>query len=500
MWCWRVLAMAALSSASLNVPAWDWEPTAPVSACINVADSDGLYGNRSVRWTNNSRRVYIAEPAGAPPPGGWPVLMNLLTVDYGDAYGGGPCGLDGANSPSMTTPPAACVAHAKAACAAAGKSTAQYAVCASCVSKMVRSGQASNATGPCAQPRGQVSEGWRSDILLADVCAAAPPLAASCVASLAPSCGVPRPQNTTPSRSTYLAHRACRKCVSEATRKANPGRHEKNATTGKNGCPLHWQSAEVNLFCGPEGTNRENNMPGNVRSFKPFDSPQSMGMQCSCINGSGDFFGNFLPNGTKVSCGRPTDDGHDGDGYVPAGLYCDNDVFFGGMWGQQLKQYCLQNGIAVMDVNNYVRDGWESYASVATGGYDAVFFDALSTALAAHPALANLNARKLAVRGWSGGAQEVSWLIDQQAKRMKPWGSGLVMRAGVLMAGGSMQCYDEPPFARGQCANCTTHVDQGHYNRSNASVWGNSCTMAKLKLRPVCKFCCPDGVTEDHYR
>ena len=117
-------------------------------------------------------------------------------------------------------------------------------------------------------------------------------------------------------------------------------------------------------------------LPGNVRSFKPFDSPHSLGMQCSCINGS------------RFSCAQPFDDGQHGHrpggaGFIPHDGSCDDDVFFGGIWHQRLKQVALANGIAVLEVNDYVRDGWETWERIWYKGYDPPFFAALARILGA---------------------------------------------------------------------------------------------------------------------
>ena len=53
--------------------------------------------------------------------------------------------------------------------------------------------------------------------------------------------------------------------------------------------------------------------------------------------------------------------------YVPPGGFCDSDLFFGAIWFQRVKQYCLLNGIAVVEVNNFVRDGWESWGDIWNG-------------------------------------------------------------------------------------------------------------------------------------
>lgn len=50
-----------------------------------------------------------------------------------------------------------------------------------------------------------------------------------------------------------------------------------------------------------------------------------------------------------------------------------------------MKQYCLLNGIAVMEVNNFIRDGWESWGDIWNGGYDPPFFAALVDAMLGRP-------------------------------------------------------------------------------------------------------------------
>ena len=122
-------------------------------------------------------------------------------------------------------------------------------------------------------------------------------------------------------------------------------------------------------------------------------------MQCSCINGS------------SFSCAQPFDDGQHGHkpggiGYIPHDGSCDDDVFFGGIWHQRLKQVALSNGIAVLDVNNFVRDGWESWGTIWDRGYDPPFFAALPRLLGgadSPPLFRKLNRNLLAFRGWSGG-------------------------------------------------------------------------------------------------
>ena len=86
-----------------------------------------------------------------------------------------------------------------------------------------------------------------------------------------------------------------------------------------------------------------------------------------------------------------------------------NLVFAGGLWSQHLKQYLLNNGIAVLEANNYVDDGWQSWADQWNGGYDGAFFKSLSAAMheVGGPLAAKLNPDRVAFRGWSGSAQMV---------------------------------------------------------------------------------------------
>ena len=80
------------------------------------------------------------------------------------------------------------------------------------------------------------------------------------------------------------------------------------------------------------------------------------------------------------------------------GCSCDFDVFAGGLWSQHLKQYLLQNGIAVMEANNYVDDGWQSWSDEWSGGYDGAFFTSLAATMNEEDGpLAKLNPRKMFV-------------------------------------------------------------------------------------------------------
>eukprot|EP01043_Picozoa_sp_COSAG02_P051827 COSAG02_NODE_5503_length_4277_cov_2.008617_2_plen_227_part_00 len=80
--------------------------------------------------------------------------------------------------------------------------------------------------------------------------------------------------------------------------------------------------------------------------------------------------------------------------------------------------------------------------------------------------LSNLNPHRMAFRGWSGSAQMVSWLINQDARGKLP---GLKVRAGVMMAGGSHACYNWPGHgAINNCANC--NASEAYRHDPNVSV------------------------------
>jgi len=54
-----------------------------------------------------------------------------------------------------------------------------------------------------------------------------------------------------------------------------------------------------------------------------------------------------------------------------------------------------------------------------------------------------LNPAKIVVRGWSGGAQLVSWLYQLQATNTLP-GRDVTIAGGVMLSGGSYTCYNDP--------------------------------------------------------
>ena len=200
---------------------------------------------------------------------------------------------------------------------------------------------------------------------------------------------------------------------------------------------------------------------GMTEEYSPFATPDEMLGPCKC----------FAANGTYI-CKTTADNGH----HEEAGAGCSFDILAGGMWLQRQKQYLLANGVAVMTVNARTFDGWnidnETYdghrAAPAnsnpwesvTEGTDKPFFAALARDMASGK-LGLLNPARVAFHGWSGGAQMVSELVDAFARGEL---SGITMKAGVMMSGGTQQCYNTPlntqgrevgsPASIGQCAHC----------------------------------------------
>jgi hypothetical protein len=197
----------------------------------------------------------------------------------------------------------------------------------------------------------------------------------------------------------------------------------------------------------------------------------------------------------------------------------------------------VANGIAVVVANTYFLDGWESewrahfipppphththtpthsrahtttqarvaaltlssggvciavtgYPEIYQMGFDPPFWAALDKAFddpGSPPEFRALNKQQIAVHGWSGGAQEVSFVIQLWASGQL---GGLRVVAGIMSAGASYACYDTPPLARGVCANCSM----------SGSVQLGCSNVTKSKgVEPNCEYCCPDHFTEEHY-
>ena len=382
------LAAAALSSgrgggAELVRPAWEWEPREEqtVQHCLQVATVNGSWNhevlnssgrgpdgqhqkkwiseNQSISWVNNSRLLSLAVPEGSPPPGGWPVLMDLLVVDYPSRLSGVEhrgvdkataqqiCGLDGALGPTA----AGGKGHKNQAakrekCAAAIRAQCGHALNSSFVD-CVRCGYYNATHRNATIEGGNCTNGLLHELLFTPrregsslyggICPAPAPAPPRCNQSMQRVCGWTQAirdaaaKSTDPREREHLwveYSRNCSRCVQENFKLSQP-----NVTAA--GCPF----ANGSDVAGPmllefsqgfcqtaeppwhhKQQQQHNAFFTSIRYFWPFSSPQRLAMGCSCINTS------------SFTCAPPHDDGHLGQEYVPPGGFCDSDVFFGAVW------------------------------------------------------------------------------------------------------------------------------------------------------------------------
>lgn len=281
------LMPVARSNADLTVPDWEWEPDrAQVGQhCLSVPNVTGMWYNESVTWTNNSRLLSVAVPKGTPPPGGWPVMVDLLVIDYPSLFGEPSCGLDGYENPQTRQYPAskACQALGKRLCG--DKLHTNHYECTSCFSK-----NRTELLTVCEKMEIYVLE---------KQCPVEPPpvpLNKSCTKALSSMCNwtFSIPDNSPDHR---MRRHNCSMCVSEAQHNLTMG--------GANGCPhasgaphsSTWNESAAAArrqilmdFCFPDKRKPGGGMGQHVRDFGPFVSPQRLAMGCSCINGSDSKF------------------------------------------------------------------------------------------------------------------------------------------------------------------------------------------------------------------
>lgn len=88
--------------------------------------------------------------------------------------------------------------------------------------------------------------------------------------------------------------------------------------------------------------------------------------------------------------------------------------------------------------------------------------------------------------------QQVSWLIEAVATKQL---TGIGISAGLMFSGGSMGCFNEPPYSVGSCKACNTST----YERDPDAL-GCSNTFEQRGLKePYCQLCCPTNFTEPYY-
>ena len=168
----------------------------------------------------------------------------------------------------------------------------------------------------------------------------------------------------------------------------------------------------------------------------------------------------------------------------------------GTMWDQRLKQHLVYNGVAVFNLNPYEEDNWDNYASAWQSGKDKdylpQFFKQIGTG-----AFGPIDLSKTVVRGWSGGAQMVSWMIQVMAEQPGIF-PGVTMAAGIMLSGGSYACYNDPQDPQyplppvGSCQGCV----EGGPSHCQGDVKCDSCNPTVM---PYCGQCCPRNYTEQHY-
>jgi hypothetical protein len=185
------------------------------------------------------------------------------------------------------------------------------------------------------------------------------------------------------------------------------------------------------------------------------------------------------------------------------GAGCGYDQAAGALWDQRLQQYLVANGVAVLLVNPAEMDSWDSYAEAWESGDDQPFFTHLFAMIVAGE-LGHLDASRLVVRGWSGGAHMVSWLIQVFFSKKAPMISssaadwpGVTLRGGVMLSGGSYSCYNDPSDEIVPVGSCRGCVASGA-----PEFCGNSderCSSCNPAVKPFCAQCCPTNYTEQHF-
>eukprot|EP00940_MAST-03C_sp_MAST-3C-sp2_P001925 g1925.t1 len=211
------------------------------------------------------------------------------------------------------------------------------------------------------------------------------------------------------------------------------------------------------------------------KTFGPFDLPVQTLNRTACFseNAGGQKCGEFWGN-------------------------CCFDSRAGSLWNQRIKQYLLANGVAVVALNpgaygwNYPGSYWNSDAY----GLDRYVFQNLFEQMSAGPTvrgdassiLSRLDKSRMVIRGFSGGAQMVSWLIQKWAEGRLA--DGVRIRGGVYLSGGSYECYNANN-PRGVCKSCNAS--------DSCDGPTQSCNLTAASPAPCCSYCCPEAFAEQYY-
>lgn len=177
---------------------------------------------------------------------------------------------------------------------------------------------------------------------------------------------------------------------------------------------------------------------------------------------------------------------------------CCFDSRAGSVWNQRIKQFLLANGVAVISMNpgsygwNYPSTYWDSddYGQdrlVLQRLFEQMGDSSSSTSRSGNASsiLRHLDRSRVVIRGYSGGAQMVSWLIEKWVERNLTESVNIL--GGVFLSGGSYMCYDETnPI--GVCSTCNASDECDGPTQS--------CALNKSSPSPCCSYCCPDHFAE----
>ena len=178
---------------------------------------------------------------------------------------------------------------------------------------------------------------------------------------------------------------------------------------------------------------------------------------------------------------------------------CNYDTLAGELWDMRLKQFVVANGVAVVQLNPGSDDGWVAYETASDGSAwntsdDKPFIEG-AFRLLKEGHFGPLNPNKVALRGWSGGASLVSWLINLEFLGRLP--GDITISAGMFLAGASHDCYNPTPqTSHSQCAQCDpSETCPGAAWHVNAGCSSDP----KLGHAPCCQKCCPTNFTEQYF-
>jgi hypothetical protein len=219
-------------------------------------------------------------------------------------------------------------------------------------------------------------------------------------------------------------------------------------------------SSEFNHTCGAPSPG-PGPMPARSKPFFAFSTPEVTLASC------------FFPNGT----------------FNPNFSTCGYDQMAGSLWDQRIKQYLVANGFAVIQINPIEDDSWDAYEPDWAIGVDQPFIQAVFKSMK-EGVFGPLDLTEVIFRGWSGGAQMVSWMISLQAEGQLD--ANVHLKGGIFLSGGSQNCYFNPPLSHGVCANCNIS--------DSCSPWhSNAGCSSNMTHTPCCSKCCPTDFTEQYY-